>query len=90
VSQHSLGFQIKIGKPKFYAGEMITPALELGLGLASLSRARRDNVISISSVIQKKMLKLWATFIQGATSIPDSRGYIPSPIKTIVMPWHTK
>ena len=26
VSEHSLGFQIKIGRPKFYAGEMITPA----------------------------------------------------------------
>ena len=26
VSEHSVGFQIKIGRPKFYAGEMITPA----------------------------------------------------------------
>jgi hypothetical protein len=25
VSEHSVGFQIKIGRPKFYAGEMITP-----------------------------------------------------------------
>ena len=23
VSEHSVGFQIKIGRPKFYAGEMI-------------------------------------------------------------------
>ena len=30
VSQHSVGFQIKIGSPKFYDGEMITPAQELG------------------------------------------------------------
>ena len=27
---HNAGFQIKIGRPKFYAGEMITPAKELG------------------------------------------------------------
>ena len=26
VSEHSEGFQIKIGRPKFYAGEMITLA----------------------------------------------------------------
>ena len=26
VSEDSVGFQIKIGRPKFYAGEMITPA----------------------------------------------------------------
>ena len=26
VCEHSLGFQIKIGRPKFYAGEMITLA----------------------------------------------------------------
>ena len=26
VSEHSVGFQIKIGRPKFYAGEMITLA----------------------------------------------------------------
>jgi hypothetical protein len=26
VSEHSVDFQIKIGRPKFYAGEMITPA----------------------------------------------------------------
>ena len=26
VSEHSVGFQIKIGRPKLYAGEMITPA----------------------------------------------------------------
>ena len=25
----SVGFQIKIGRPKFYSGEMITPAYEL-------------------------------------------------------------
>ena len=30
VSEQSVGFQIKIGRPKFYAGEMITPAWELG------------------------------------------------------------
>ena len=30
VSEHSVGFQIKIGRPKFYAGEMVTTALELG------------------------------------------------------------
>ena len=29
VSEHSVGFQIKIGRPKFYAGEMITPSEEL-------------------------------------------------------------
>ena len=26
VSEHSIGVQIKIGRPKFYAGEMIMPA----------------------------------------------------------------
>ena len=26
VSEHSVGFQIKIGRPKFYAGDMIMPA----------------------------------------------------------------
>ena len=26
VSKHSVGFQIEIGRPKLYAGEMITPA----------------------------------------------------------------
>ena len=26
MGEHSVGFQIKIGRPKFYAGEMITPA----------------------------------------------------------------
>ena len=26
VSEQSVGFQIKIGRPKFHAGEMITPA----------------------------------------------------------------
>ena len=26
VNEHNVGFQIKIGKPKFYAGEKITPA----------------------------------------------------------------
>ena len=26
VSEHSVGFQIKIGIPEFYAGKMITPA----------------------------------------------------------------
>ena len=30
VSEHSVGFQIKIGRPKFCAGEMIMPAQELG------------------------------------------------------------
>ena len=29
VSQHSVGHQIKIGRPKFYAGEMIMPVSEL-------------------------------------------------------------
>ena len=26
VSEHSVGFKIKIGRPKFYVGEMTTPA----------------------------------------------------------------
>ena len=30
VSEHSVGFQIKLGRPKFYAGEMVTLAKELG------------------------------------------------------------
>ena len=30
VIEHSVGLQIKIGRPKFYADEMITPAFELG------------------------------------------------------------
>ena len=30
VSEHCVGFQIKIGRPNFYAGDMITPAYELG------------------------------------------------------------
>ena len=29
VSEHSVGFQIKIGRPKFYAGEMITPVITI-------------------------------------------------------------
>ena len=30
VSEHSVGFKIKIGRPKFYAPEMITPVYKLG------------------------------------------------------------
>ena len=31
MSEHSVvGFQIKIGRPKFYVGEMIMPAYEFG------------------------------------------------------------
>ena len=30
MSEHGLGFQIKIGRPNFYASEMIMPAYELG------------------------------------------------------------
>ena len=29
-SEHSVGFKIKIGRPKFYAPEMITPVYKLG------------------------------------------------------------
>ena len=31
VSERSVDFQIRIGRSKFYAGEMITPAYELGI-----------------------------------------------------------
>ena len=51
VSEHNVGFQIKIGRPKFYAGEMIVPAKEFCQD--SLPGARRDTVIYISSVTNK-------------------------------------
>ena len=42
MSEHSVGFQIKIGRPKFYAGEMIIDNAGIGVrnnsdkGLAKL------------------------------------------------------
>ena len=44
VSEHSVGFQIKIGRPKFYAGEMITPT-KSDRGLAKLPCLERAFIL---------------------------------------------
>ena len=65
VSELSVSFQIKIGRPKFYAGEIIY-LFNAGLGvrnnsdkgLASLSGAHQNTVIAISYVTNKQFIEL--------------------------------
>ena len=55
MSEHSVGFQIKIGRPYFYAVEMITPVSELGI---IVSGASCGTVIGISSVTNKQKTRM--------------------------------
>ena len=57
-----VGFQIKVGRPKFYAGEMITPAQELGkivIGVATEAKTSpsKDILIKYSSVPNRRAVR---------------------------------